>query len=324
MKKKNYIDWFAQHTKMIVWTIWRIYKIKIIYLCTMIVAGRDETHFFLVKIEAVDELGVGLHLFQLLPGLYIPPGQESLCVGGYDRLVELSPTRLSDFHCSRDLKKRVLLHIFHMLGHTVNFHHGSLTHDVVRQIDHQLVSQRELHVTYGHFVILLVKHLSCRCVPQKSGGVGASSDHSCGVIFYYIFLLISKRWVINCSFSQLMSSELTDPLCPSYVPTLSPFSAYHAVQTLSFPQLNRMSPSLLNFILFTALSCPWRISGLYNWKHNKWKKIRMAEKESTRRQTISFFFLIISPFAFFFFSLETWYLFKNRIGKMRLVTNAFF
>lgn len=61
---------------------------------------------------------------------------------------------------------------------------------------------------------------------------------------------------------QLTSQLLTVPLCPLYVPNLSPVSEYHTQGNSALLQENNKSPSLLNFTWVMDLSCPLRTMGL--------------------------------------------------------------
>lgn len=56
--------------------------------------------------------------------------------------------------------------------------------------------------------------------------------------------------------SQSTSIVQTVPLCPSYVPNLSPLCAYQTLMMWSFEAEKRRSPSVLNLICVRERSCP--------------------------------------------------------------------
>ena len=71
---------------------------------------------------------------------------------------------------------------------------------------------------------------------------------------------------------QLTSTHQTAPLCPSNVPTLSPFSEYHIAGWASLATENNKSPSLLYLICVMERSWPCSIRGFYST--NKYTKAK--------------------------------------------------
>merc|ERR1719354_705353 len=68
--------------------------------------------------------------------------------------------------------------------------------------------------------------------------------------------LLSADPVRTCLVSQSQSTHHTAPVCPLYVPSLSPFTEYQTFATGSFATENSRSPSLLYLICVMALSWP--------------------------------------------------------------------
>lgn len=75
-------------------------------------------------------------------------------------------------------------------------------------------------------------------------------------------------------------SQMT-PLCPSYVPILSPFSVYQTHGDLSFAAENSKSPSRLMRTRVSALSCPFSDNGRITCKishtHTFWFSFPVLE-----------------------------------------------